>query len=272
MSNKYYLYKYNKNYDNERNPNIFYEICKVCKDKDNETKISECSSTIGLLQIELSTRILDDKILICNIEFDENKISENELISIFEKYGIDLLSNEKIQMEVDDINPIMNCLFGKSDNEEYITNYIQSMEGLVNFDTMKDIFEQVYKYLGKLNVSGKTLIITDPYILYKVHFSEYENKLKELFSKLSPKEIKFYIPNSKLCDTFFNKISYELKNINFININVDNYHDRFWICKEEKLGVVIGTSLNFNNTKKAYINILDKEDIDTILNDLDKVK
>lgn len=33
MLNKYYLYKYNKNYDNERNPNIFYEICKVCKDK-----------------------------------------------------------------------------------------------------------------------------------------------------------------------------------------------------------------------------------------------
>lgn len=65
--------------------------------------------------------------MICNIEFDENKISENELISIFEKYGIDLLANEKIQMEIDDINPIMNCLFGKSDNEEYIIDYIQSM-------------------------------------------------------------------------------------------------------------------------------------------------
>lgn len=274
MSNKYYLYKYNENYAKDEYPNIFYEIAKVCKDKDDKVKISDCSPTIVRLQMKLSIRILDDKILMCNIEFDENKISENELISICEKYGIDLLVNKNIQMEVDDINPIINYLSGKSDNdnEEYIIDYIQSMEGLVNFDTMEDIFEQVYKYLEKLNVSNKTLIITDPYILYKRHFSKYKEKLIELFSKLSPKEIKFYIPNSKLCNKFFNDIFNELKNIKRININTDNYHDRFWICEEEKLGVVIGTSLNCNNTKKAYINTLDAEDVDMILNDLGKLK
>lgn len=277
MSNEYYLYKYNENYDKDKYTNIFYQISKVCKDKDGKVRIRDCSPAIGRLQMELSIRILDEKILMCNIEFDENKISENELISICEKYGIDLLVNENIQMKVDDINPIINCLFGKSDNdnEEYVIDYIQSMEGLVNFDTfdtMEDIFEQVYKYLEKLNVSNKTLIITDPYILYKKHFSKYKEKLIELFSKSSPKEIKFYIPNSKLCSKFYNDIFNELKDIKRININTDNYHDRFWICEEEKLGVVIGTSLNCNNTKKAYINALDAEDVDMILNDLCKVK
>lgn len=54
-----------------------------------------------------------------------------------------------------------------------------------------------------------------------------------------------------------------------IRITVDNaaldYHDRFWINKDKREGVVFGTSLNSMTTNLFYYDVLSKADVNEIL-------
>ena len=259
---KYYIYKYNNKYDHD-------EFSKILK--ENKIGLGYSHSILGLLEMELGTNILCNKNLLCYIEFDENEITEDEIIELFSKNGIDLLTNEKICIETSNIDKLIKSTIEKSNQEEeYIIDFIESREDLINFDTIKDNFNQIYEYLKRLDLFGNTLLITDPYIFPHKHFSWYETGLIDLFIKLNPKKIITHCYGQNLCNKFFNKIKSELKkhNIELDNVERDDYHDRFWICEEKKLGIVIGISLNYEKIKKAYINNLDDKDVDFIVSDL----
>lgn len=227
---------------------------------------------LDLLEMNINCSLKDKKLSCYEIEFDENKINEDKVISIFKKHGINLFVNKNFKIQIKDIDIVIKSLLNKKDenNKEYIIDYVQSQEDLINFDIMKDNFDQVYEYLKNLNIKGNTLFITNPYLFPCKHFSWYETGLISLFKKLSPKNIVVYIPENNLCHELFQRINDELKksNINLKHVIRDDYHDRFWVCKEKEKGIVLGISLNYEKAKKAYINELNDNDIKIIIDDL----
>lgn len=262
MTRKYYLGK-NKN----NNCNTYDNIKNTSNNYINFT----ASPILDFLEMKLNCSLNDKKLICYEIEFDENNITEDRIISIFKKHGIDLFVNKNIKMQIKDIDIIIKNLLNKDENdEEYIIDYNQSQEDLINFDIMKDNFDQVYEYLKNLNIKDNTLFITDPYLFPYRHFSWYETGLTSLFKELSPKNIVVYISENNLCKELFQRVNDELKksNITLNHVKRDDYHDRFWICQEKEKGIVLGISLNYEKVKKAYIEELNYTDTKTIIDDL----
>ncbi len=122
MTRKYYLGK-NKNnncntYDNIKN------------DSSNNIKI-KTSHILDFLEMKLNCSLNDKKLICYEIEFDENNITEDRIISIFKKHGIDLFVNKNIKMQIKDIDIVIKNLLNKDENdeeydEEYIIDYNQS--------------------------------------------------------------------------------------------------------------------------------------------------
>lgn len=203
MRRKYYLGK-NKNNNCNTHDNIK-------NDSSNNIKI-KTSPMLDLLKMNISCSLNNKKLVCYEIEFDENKIDEDKVVSICKKHGINLFVNKNINIQIKDIDIVIKNLLNKEDYEEYIIDIVEAREYLINFDIMKDNFDQVYEYLKNLNIKDNTLFITDPYLFPYRHFSWYETGLTSLFKELSPKNIVVYISENNLCKELFQRVNDELKN------------------------------------------------------------
>ena len=128
--------------------------------------------------------------------------------------------------------------------------------------------EKVKSYIEQLDLKeGRTLIITDPYLISGIarnntYNETYAQFLSDILGNDTYK-IKLYIPDVS-SNLIFDKLDQSLtKRIE--RIRFENCHDRFWICPESKNGFLMGTSLNGIGKKLCYIDRLSTEDVLCIL-------
>lgn len=133
-----------------------------------------------------------------------------------------------------------------------------------------DFEAYIIAYVGKICMSDSTLIITDPYLFPKSSDSDYENEIKNILLNSHAKKIIAYIPQKKLNSSLFNNVVTYLR-ANKIELQYkdkDNFHDRFWICKENRKGFVMGTSLNGIGRKISRIDLLAEDEVNIVLSEL----
>ncbi|MGU8699087.1 hypothetical protein ACV3RM_07940 [Clostridium perfringens] len=148
----------------------------------------------------------------------------------------------------------------------YLTEEI--LVGDLTIDREKKIME----YVSEMNLKDKTLIITDPYLFPKSRDENYDQLIKNILLRSEATEILVNIPDSKIDKKLFNSVKSYLKNNNIDLILNDkkDFHDRFWVCADNKKGFVMGTSLNGIGSKICRIDNLYEEEVKMILNEVRK--
>lgn len=116
MRRKYYLGK-NKNNNCNTHDNIK-------NDSSNNIKI-KTSPMLDLLKMNISCSLNNKKLVCYEIEFDENKIDEDKVVSICKKHGINLFVNKNINIQIKDIDIVIKNLLNKEDYEEYIIDIVK---------------------------------------------------------------------------------------------------------------------------------------------------
>lgn len=185
--------------------------------------------------------------------------------SLTEDYIIYYLKN-KFYIELQeitaklDLNTILNKLIvgnnGAINSNENLNSLIESV--IFQSRDKRQLSEKVTEYIDGINTSYKKLYITDPY-LFKGNPALISKLLKH--SKAS----KIVAYTSNIDYSILQYVKNQLGDIDLEVVETDVFHDRFWICPENKNGFVLGTSLNGLGNKIALIDYISKEDVDSIL-------
>lgn len=119
--------------------------------------------------------------------------------------------------------------------------------------------------IDKLNVlssENNTLIITDAYLFPKNYDDEYKCNLIEILKSTKASKIKFYGSENNISNKLYECVKNKLANDNITLelINLNHFHDRFWIVEENYNGLVFGTSINGLCKKVFYMNVLSEDE------------
>lgn len=180
---------------------------------------------------------------------------ENEVIEISKKYNIVI---EKLDCYIDYEKLISFALSGTSNSGELIIKPTKKNNSGI---------EIISECISKLDAKNKTLIITDPFIFPYKYDDNYKINLVNLLLSTNAKRIIFRIPvdQSRYNKKFYNSFKKEMGNIE-ISIKVFvKCHDRFWLCKENKRGFVMGSSFNEISNKISRIDMLEEKEVTSLL-------
>ena len=121
---------------------------------------------------------------------------------------------------------------------------------------------EVATQLSRLNASGNTVFVTDPYLFPPSADSTYQADLITLLKGLHAVKIT-YCAKSKGDSTFFQQTQTDLQSVGTVldfTCQLDDCHDRFWYCPETEKCVIFGTSLNGIGRKICRIDMLTTEE------------
>ena len=117
--------------------------------------------------------------------------------------------------------------------------------------------------LAKLDASGKTVLITDPYLFPKQADATYPNDLIYLLKELSASKI-IYCADPKSNRVLYNRVVSELHASGtslIFTTALSECHDRFWYCPETEKCVILGTSLNGIGKKICRVDTLNDTEV-----------
>lgn len=130
-----------------------------------------------------------------------------------------------------------------------------------------DVKSDFIDMLQRIGADGKTLIITDPYLLTCRQPDDILNFLIELIQGVNPSEVIVVTPEKNTCPRSYEYVKEELakSDIEFEHKPCNEFHDRFWVVIEGG-GVVMGTSFNGMLGRHVfYLNMLSSEDVNIII-------
>ena len=185
------------------------------------------------------------------------KIHNKSLQDLGMSIEIYLKKEEKIQQELKNIENNNSIL-----QEEVLLKNITNEEKLNCFSS----------FFSKIEAEEKELIITDPYLFKesknKKEDDEYCNILAKIIMKAKAKSIRVITNyrnyNNDIHKKIENKLTQDIK-----IIWNDDFHDRFWIADRKK-GFYTGTSINGLGKRITLINLLSKDEVKIIIDELNK--
>ncbi|UNM95495.1 hypothetical protein MMG00_09710 [Ignatzschineria rhizosphaerae] len=124
--------------------------------------------------------------------------------------------------------------------------------------------EIIKKYINRFKISKK-LIIIDPYFYAREDKKIFEQLIDEVASELTQITI---LTNGKIEDkkaeyhAYLKKVSPSISIVDKVSTTI---HDRFWIDPENKIGIIMGTSLNGIGNSISLVDNIKKEDVKKIL-------
>ena len=132
-----------------------------------------------------------------------------------------------------------------------------------------DIFSKALQEFN-MDTEDKTVYLTDPY-LFNNRGTDYETQLISILKLLKAKQI-YWMDSGKntdktLLENVKNAVTKEGSSLQVTTC--EEYHDRVLICKETKVGIQFGASVNgMGGGRRFYVHELTQKEVEDTLADL----
>lgn len=192
----------------------------------------------------------------------------------YSKHSIEKIHNKSLQ----DLGMSIEIYLKKEEKIKQVLKNIENNNSILQEEVLlKNITNEeklncFSSFFSKIEAEEKELIITDPYLFKesknKKEDDEYCNILAKIIMKAKAKSIRVITNyrnyNNDIHKKIENKLTQEIK-----IIWNDDFHDRFWIADRKK-GFYTGTSINGLGKRITLINLLSKDEVKIIIDELNK--
>ena len=192
----------------------------------------------------------------------------------YSKHSIEKIHNKSLQ----DLGMSIEIYLKKEEKIKQVLKNIENNNSILQEEVLlKNITNEeklnCFSYFfSKIEAEEKELIITDPYLFKesknKKEDDEYCNILAKIIMKAKAKSIRVITNyrnyNNDIHKKIENKLTQDIK-----IIWNDDFHDRFWIADRKK-GFYTGTSINGLGKRITLINLLSKDEVKIIIDELNK--
>lgn len=192
----------------------------------------------------------------------------------YSKHSIEKIHNKSLQ----DLGMSIEIYLKKEEKIKQVLKNIENNNSILQEEVlMKNITNEeklncFSSFFSKIEAEEKELIITDPYLFKesknKKEDDEYCNILAKIIMKAKAKSIRVITNyrnyNNDIHKKIENKLTQDIK-----IIWNDDFHDRFWIADRKK-GFYTGTSINGLGKRITLINLLSKDEVKIIIDELNK--
>lgn len=192
----------------------------------------------------------------------------------YSKHSIEKIHNKSLQ----DLGMSIEIYLKKEEKIKQVLKNIENSNSILQEEVLlKNITNEeklncFSSFFSKIEAEEKELIITDPYLFKesknKKEDDEYCNILAKIIMKAKAKSIRVITNyrnyNNDIHKKIENKLTQDIK-----IIWNDDFHDRFWIADRKK-GFYTGTSINGLGKRITLINLLSKDEVKIIIDELNK--
>lgn len=192
----------------------------------------------------------------------------------YSKHSIEKIHNKSLQ----DLGVSIEIYLKKEEKIKQVLKNIENNNSILQEEVLlKNITNEeklncFSSFFSKIEAEEKELIITDPYLFKesknKKEDDEYCNILAKIIMKAKAKSIRVITNyrnyNNDIHKKIENKLTQDIK-----IIWNDDFHDRFWIADRKK-GFYTGTSINGLGKRITLINLLSKDEVKIIIDELNK--
>ena len=192
----------------------------------------------------------------------------------YSKHSIEKIHNKSLQ----DLGMSIEIYLKKEEKIKQVLKNIENNNSILQEEVLlKNITNEeklncFSSFFSKIEAEEKELIITDPYLFKesknKKEDDEYCNILAKIIMKSKAKSIRVITNyrnyNNDIHKKIENKLTQDIK-----IIWNDDFHDRFWIADRKK-GFYTGTSINGLGKRITLINLLSKDEVKIIIDELNK--
>ena len=192
----------------------------------------------------------------------------------YSKHSIEKIHNKSLQ----DLGMSIEIYLKKEEKIKQVLKNIENNNSILQEEVLlKNITNEeklncFSSFFSKIEAEEKELIITDPYLFKesknKKEDDEYCNILAKIIMKAKAKSIRVITNyrnyNNDIHKKIENKLTQDIK-----IIWNDDFHDRFWIADRKK-GFYTGTSINGLGKRITLINLLAKDEVKIIIDELNK--
>lgn len=192
----------------------------------------------------------------------------------YSKHSIEKIHNKSLQ----DLGMSIEIYSKKEEKIKQVLKNIENNNSILQEEVLlKNITNEeklncFSSFFSKIEAEEKELIITDPYLFKesknKKEDDEYCNILAKIIMKAKAKSIRVITNyrnyNNDIHKKIENKLTQDIK-----IIWNDDFHDRFWIADRKK-GFYTGTSINGLGKRITLINLLSKDEVKIIIDELNK--
>lgn len=192
----------------------------------------------------------------------------------YSKHSIEKIHNKSLQ----DLGMSIEIYLKKEEKIKQVLKNIENNNSILQEEVLlKNITNEeklncFSSFFSKIEAEEKELIITDPYLFKesknKKEYDEYCNILAKIIIKAKAKSIRVITNyrnyNNDIHKKIENKLTQDIK-----IIWNDDFHDRFWIADRKK-GFYTGTSINGLGKRITLINLLSKDEVKIIIDELNK--
>lgn len=192
----------------------------------------------------------------------------------YSKHSIEKIHNKSLQ----DLGMSIEIYLKKEEKIKQVLKNIENNNSILQEEVLlKNITNEeklncFSSFFSKIEAEEKEWIITDPYLFKesknKKEDDEYCNILAKIIMKAKAKSIRVITNyrnyNNDIHKKIENKLTQDIK-----IIWNDDFHDRFWIADRKK-GFYTGTSINGLGKRITLINLLSKDEVKIIIDELNK--
>ena len=192
----------------------------------------------------------------------------------YSKHSIEKIHNKSLQ----DLGMSIEIYLKKEEKIKQVLKNIENNNSILQEEVLlKNITNEeklncFSSFFSKIEAEEKELIITYPYLFKesknKKEDDEYCNILAKIIMKAKAKSIRVITNyrnyNNDIHKKIENKLTQDIK-----IIWNDDFHDRFWIADRKK-GFYTGTSINGLGKRITLINLLSKDEVKIIIDELNK--
>ena len=192
----------------------------------------------------------------------------------YSKHSIEKIHNKSLQ----DLGMSIEIYLKKEEKIKQVLKNIENNNSILQEEVLlKNITNEeklncFSSFFSKIEAEEKELIITDPYLFKesknKKEDDKYCNILAKIIMKAKAKSIRVITNyrnyNNDIHKKIENKLTQDIK-----IIWNDDFHDRFWIADRKK-GFYTGTSINGLGKRITLINLLSKDEVKIIIDELNK--
>ena len=192
----------------------------------------------------------------------------------YSKHSIEKIHNKSLQ----DLGMSIEIYLKKEEKIKQVLKNIENNNSILQEEVLlKNITNEeklncFSSFFSKIEAEEKELIITDPYLFKesknKKEDDEYCNILAKIIMKAKAKSIRVITNyrnyNNDIHKKIENKLTQDIK-----IIWNDDFNDRFWIADRKK-GFYTGTSINGLGKRITLINLLSKDEVKIIIDELNK--